>query len=124
MLALRQSKGGEVMRRVTARMIASGLLWWVGLVSVAAQPQTGPDGKPVRQVTSKDLGPDIDPKKLSGQPYAGIPLFRTFRSFMSSAYATANVWVYADGDDQETYDTAAAYTYPDFYTPTWGEMFD
>jgi hypothetical protein len=77
-----------------------------------------------REITSKDRGPDRDPRQFASQPFAGIPLFRTFRSFMSGLYAVADVWVYADGDEQKLYDTQLAYTYPEFYTPTYGELFD
>jgi hypothetical protein len=90
----------------------------------AAPPQFGPDGKPAVPVTSQDTGPDIDPQSLVEQRYSAVPLFRTFRSFVGSAYATAKVWVYADGDDEPMYASELVYTYPRFYTPTWREMFD
>ncbi|GEM_PF-5293118 len=90
----------------------------------ATPPQSGPDDKPTVHVTSQDAGPDIDPESLVKQRYLARPLFRTFRSFVGSAYATANVWVYADGDDESIYATELVYAYPRFYTPTWREMFD
>jgi len=77
-----------------------------------------------KEITSADRGPDLDPKQFATQPFRGIPLFRTFRSFMSGLYSMADVWVYADNEAQDLYDTAVSYTYPEFYTPTWGELFD
>jgi hypothetical protein len=75
-------------------------------------------------ITSADLGPDIDPRKVTGKTYSAIPLFRTFRSFVSGSYAIGGVWVYAENDEQALYDTQVAYLYPEFYRPTWGEVFD
>ena len=75
------------------------------------------------EITSSDLGPDIDPVKLTASPYNGAP-FITFRSFMSGSYAFADVWVYAENDDQGLYDTPLEFTYPQFYKPSWGEVFD
>jgi hypothetical protein len=77
-----------------------------------------------KQITSADKGPEIDPVKLAASPYRGIPLFRTFRSFMSSCYATGDTWIYAEGDDQALYDAELTFPYPKFYKPTWGEVFD
>jgi hypothetical protein len=77
-----------------------------------------------KQITSADKGPQIDAAKFCASPYHGIPLFRTFRSFMSSCYATADTWVYAEDDDQALYDAELIFPYPDFYEPTWGEVFD
>jgi hypothetical protein len=102
----------------------------LALVCTAAAPATRPATAPVgsrenpRQITSADVGPDIDPVKLAASPYSGIPLFRTFGSFMSSSYATAQVWVYAEKDDPAIYRMPVTYSYPDFYRPTWGEVFD
>jgi hypothetical protein len=77
-----------------------------------------------KEITSADRGPQLDPKQFATQPFRGIPLFRTFRSFMSGLYSMADVWVYAENDAQDLYDSAVSYTYPEFYTPTWGELFD
>jgi hypothetical protein len=96
------------------------------LLSLAAGPATAPVGsmQNPRQITSADKGPDIEPVKLAASPYSGIPLFRSFRSFTESSYATANVWVYAAHDDPNLYDLNVGYDYPPFYRPTWGELFD
>lgn len=77
-----------------------------------------------RKITSADLGPDIDPAKLAASRFDGIPMFATFRSFMSSVYAINGVWLYAAHDDPTLYDAEVQYTYPKFYTPTWGDVFD
>jgi hypothetical protein len=92
----------------------------------AAEPTTAPVGSAEnpKHITSADPGPDIDAAKLAASPYDGIPMFRTFRSFMSSSYATAQVWLYAADDDQKIYNTKVSYVFPEFYTPTWGEVFD
>lgn len=102
------------------------LLACLGLSSRAFAQATRPAGsidKP-KQITSADKGPDIDPVKFAASRFRGVPLFRTFRSFMSGCYAIADTWVYAEGDDQTLYDTKIIYPYPDFYEPTWGEVFD
>jgi hypothetical protein len=77
-----------------------------------------------RHITSADRGPAIDPAALVATPYDGFTVFGTLRSFMSSSYAISEVWVYAADDEPGLYDTQVAYTYPDFYKPTWGEVFD
>ena len=108
------------------------LLLGVCLASLAAlattaraepEPAAGSIDNP-KQVKSTDRGPDVDPQKLAASPFNGLPLFATFRSFMSSSYAAADVWLYAKGDDAGLYDAKVSYTYPEFYTPTWGELFD
>jgi hypothetical protein len=43
---------------------------------------------------------------------------------MSSSYAMAKVWIYAANDDQALYDARLVYSYPTFYQPAWGELFD
>lgn len=105
-------------------LIVAGSLCVANLV--LGQPTTAPVGSVNNptHITSADPGPAIDPVKLAATPYNGVPMFRTFRSFMSSSYATANVWIYAAGDDQTIYDTELSYVFPKFYTPTWGEVFD
>jgi hypothetical protein len=96
------------------------------LVSHARAEPAAPEGSidNPKQVKSTDRGPDVDPKKLAASPYNGLPMFATLRSFMSSSYAWADVWVYAEDDDQRLYDARVVYTYPEFYTPSWGEVFD
>ena len=76
-------------------------------LSCASAQSTKPVGsiENPKQITSADKGPQIDPVKFAASPFRGIPLFRTFRSFMSSCYATADTWIYADGNDQALYDT-------------------
>src|SRR5687768_10819247 len=105
-----------------ARLLIAALIPVVVCAQRAAEKpkgEVGPDGKPVVQITSKDMGPDIDPAKLAASRFSGVPLFATFRSFMSGSYAIAGVWVYAENDDPAIYDARVAYVYPDFYTPTW-----
>ena len=97
----------------------------------AAKPTTRP-APPVGNVesprhitiTSADIGPDIDPAKLAAQPFNSLPLFGNFSVFMSGSFAVAQVWVYADNDEQALHDTRLSYTFPEFYKPTWGEVFD
>ena len=105
---------------------ARRLLPMLPLLLLAAGPTTAPVGslQNPRQVTSADLGPAIDPAKQVAAPYNGIPLFRTFGSFVSSCYATANVWVCAAHDDPDLYDANVGLDYPPFYRPSWGETFD
>lgn len=93
--------------------------------ALAQSPTTAPVGslENPRRITDGDLGPDIDPAKLAASPYQGIAMDATFQGFMSSAYAFAGVWVYAAGG-QEMYKTSLTYRYPEFYRPTWGEVFD
>jgi hypothetical protein len=43
---------------------------------------------------------------------------------VSGSYALAQVWVYAENDEQALYNTRISYPYPEFYKPTWGEVFD
>jgi hypothetical protein len=82
-----------------------------------------PDVK-VKTITSKDMGPDIDPKALAGSKFNGFGVGGSFDSFVSSCYAFANVWVYAAEDSKEIYRSRFDWTYPKFYQPTWGEVFD
>jgi hypothetical protein len=104
--------------------------WAAGLLllfaAAAAAQTTAPAGymENPRQITSADRGPDIDPLKLAASKFNSVPLFRTFRSFVSASYATANVWIYAADDEPALYDSPVAYTWPKFYSPTWGEVFD
>jgi hypothetical protein len=92
---------------------------------VSAQT-TRPRGSPENPIpiTSADLGPEIDPRKLTASPFNSLSLFPSFRSFVSASYAMADVWIYAEGDDQRLYDARLMYPYPRFYRPTWGEVFD
>jgi hypothetical protein len=104
--------------------IAAALALLAVPAAVSAQP-TRPAGSAdnPKQITSADTGPLLDPAKFAASPYNGVPVFRTFRSFVSSCYATADTWVYAEGDDRALYDAQLIYPYPDFYKPTWGEVF-
>jgi hypothetical protein len=96
------------------------------LAASVGSSQTHPIGSPEnpRQITSADMGPDIDPAEFLSQPYNALPMFSSFRSFMSVNYASANVWVHAENDEQEIYDSRVVYSYPEFYKPTWKEVFD
>jgi hypothetical protein len=89
-------------------------------------PTTAPVGsvENPKRITSADRGPDIDPAEFVSTKFSGIPIFRTFRGFMSGSYAIADVWVYAANDDPAMYDAEVAYPWPEFYTPTWQEVFD
>ena len=97
----------------------------------AEEPKPKPDdpkpgGSPptYRSVTSKDKGPKRDPVKFAARKFDGMPPRASFRSFMSGCYALDNVWIYAAGDEQALYDERVTYLYPEFYEPTWGEVFD
>jgi hypothetical protein len=94
--------------------------------TVVAQATTLPISPAVkaRTITSADRGPDLDPLKFADTTFNGLALPGTFDSFVSSSYAIANVWVYAAGDSKAVYQTPVVYNYPDFYKPTWGEVFD
>lgn len=87
-----------------------------------SKPGDSPDNP--RQVTSRDKGPKINPARFAAKKFNGMPPRANFRSFMSACYALCNVWIYAAGDDQELYGTPLVNPYPDFYDPTWGEVFD
>jgi hypothetical protein len=51
-------------------------------------------------------------------------MFSTFGGFVSGSYAMGNVWAYADKDDPALYNTKITFALPDFYKPTWGDVFD
>ena len=91
--------------------------------SILAQPSPLADKVETKVVTSSDKGPDIDAKAKAASAFNSLPMFKTFNSFVSSSYALADTWIYADGDD-ELYKSEIQYYYPEFYKPTWGEVFD
>src|SRR5690348_5436575 len=86
----------------------------LGLAARAVAQSSRPVGSidNPKQITSADKGPEIDPVKLAASPYPGLLPFRTFRSFVSSCYALADVWVYADRDDDALYNTKLIFPYP------------
>ena len=104
------------MRRVTVDLVV--LTCFIGPATAAAQAT-----RPVA-VAPAQKGPAIDPAKLAAAPYTGVHLFGTFRSFVEASYAVANVWVSAAGGPADLLDANVGYDYPDFYKPTWGEVFD
>ena len=102
---------------------------WVFVFAFASGVAWAQSTRPVgtldnpRQITDADRGPAIDPVALAASPCRALP-FRSFSSFASGAYALADVWVYTDLDEPALRNTRLVYTYPDFYKPTWGEVFD
>jgi hypothetical protein len=98
----------------------------LGFVSAVLAQTTAPAGSPQNpvQITSTDRGPDIDPVKFAATKFNGMALDGSFSSFVSGSYAISNVWIYADKDDQAINRSRISFTYPDFYQPTWGEIFD
>jgi hypothetical protein len=102
------------------------LVFVLTLLPMAAfgQPTTMPTSAPAPVGLPNVTAPDIDPNALLDKPRHGALGGRTFRAFMSSSFATADVWIYAKDDAKDIYDASFQYPFPRFYRPSWRETFD
>lgn len=95
----------------------------VAAATLVAPPQDPPASRPIPTGSFPTRGPDMDPGKFVARPFSLPPMVvRTFDSLASAAFAISDVWLTTT--DEKAAKAELSYMYPDFYTPTWGEVLD